>query len=323
MSEPSSTDPIPPSTAPSQMQRAAVEWPTLILAVAIYGGWAALTYWHAAIPAVFLIPAAAWLIAWHSSLQHEVIHGHPFRWRGLNRALGFVPLSLWIPFERYRALHLSHHRDERLTDPLDDPESYYWTRADWGALSPPARWLVAVQTSLAGRLIIGPFWAASRFLAADLAALRAGNRVVVRIWGWHLLGCAGVMGWVWGVCAMSPLTYLMVVVYPGTALLLLRSFAEHKAEEAVPHRTAVVENAPLLGLLFLNNNLHAVHHARPTLPWYRLPAWYRAHRSAIVAANGGLVYDGYREVALRYLWRAHDQPMHLGERPPHPVPASG
>ena len=36
------------------------------------------------------------------------------------------PLALWIPYESYRISHLMHHRDDRLTDPLDDPESYYW-----------------------------------------------------------------------------------------------------------------------------------------------------------------------------------------------------
>ena len=303
------------STIPFPKARA-IEWPTLLLAIVIYGAWGALTFWHDAIPLVLLVPLAAWTIAWHGSLQHEIIHGHPTRWRKLNRALGFVPLSLWVPFERYRMLHLSHHRDERLTDPLDDPESYYWTEMDWARLSPIGRGLVEAQTCLAGRLIIGPAWAVSRFLWTEGRAMAGSDRVVIAIWSRHLLGVAAILAWVWGVCGLNPLAYILIFVYPGTALQLIRSFAEHKAEGAVSKRTAVVEGSPVLGLLFLNNNLHAAHHAHPTLPWYRLPQWYRDNRAEILDDNGGLRYEGYGDVFRRFFLAPHDRPAHpLGRAP--------
>lgn len=293
-----------------------IEWPTLFLAIAIYGGWGALTFWHDAIPLVLLVPAAAWIIAWHGSLQHEVIHGHPTNWRALNRALGFVPLSLWIPFSRYRVMHLCHHRDERLTDPLDDPESHYWTAADWERLSPLARGLVEAQTCLAGRFVIGPFWSITRFLWNEGRAILEGDKALAGIWARHLLGCAVVIAWLWSVCGMGPLAYLAIFVYPGTALLLIRSFAEHKAEGVIAKRTAIVEGSPVLGLLFLNNNLHAAHHAHPTLPWYRLPAWYRDNRAALLGDNGGLLYEGYKDVFRRFFVASHDRPAHpLGRAP--------
>ncbi|MCE7030123.1 fatty acid desaturase [Jiella avicenniae] len=305
-----------PRISAKPLRRRAVEWPTLLLSIAIYGGWGALTFFHHLIPLVLLVPAAAWTIAWHGSLQHEIIHGHPTRWRGFNRALGFVPLALWIPFARYRTMHLCHHRDERLTDPLDDPESYYWTEADWARLSPLGRGLVEAQTCLAGRLVIGPAWSISRFLWTEARAIAAGDRLLAGIWARHLLGCAVVLTWLWSVCGLSPLAYLAIFVYPGTALLLIRSFAEHKAEGSVEKRTAIVEGSPVLGLLFLNNNLHAAHHAHPTLPWYRLPAWYRDNRAALLGANGGLLYDGYKDVFRRFFVAPHDRPAHpLGRAP--------
>jgi hypothetical protein len=67
---------------------------------------------------------------------------HPTRVRWINTLIGCWPLALWLPFENYRHSHLTHHRDERLTDPLDDPESYYWWREDWAALGPLGRRLV-------------------------------------------------------------------------------------------------------------------------------------------------------------------------------------
>ena len=296
----------------------AVEWPTLLLAVLIYGGWLLLTLGHAALPAWLVWPGLAWLVAWHGSLQHEVLHGHPTRRRRVNAAIGFPPLALWLPYEIYRRAHLRHHVDVRLTDPLDDPESYYWTPDLWAGLSRPGQWLVGAQTTLLGRLLIGPGWSVCRFFHFQIQQAWRGDAGVRGIWARHLAGVAVVLAWLWGVCGISPLLYFAAVVYPATALLLVRSFAEHRAAGGVPERIALVENAPVLGLLFLFNNLHAVHHAWPRVPWYRIPRLYRRHRAALIAANGGLLYDGYADVARRYLVSPHDSLLHpLGRAPAH------
>ncbi|MFK8253076.1 fatty acid desaturase [Ancylobacter terrae] len=288
----------------------------MLLAIVIYGGWMGVTFFHADLPPWFLVPVGAWLIAWQGSLQHEIIHGHPTRWRRFNRFLGAIPLSLWLPYERYRVLHLCHHRDERLTDPLDDPESYYWTGEGWARLGRIGQMLVKAQTTLMGRLLIGPFWSVGRYLASEARAVLGGNRQLARIWAVHLGGCALVLVWLAFVCDFNPLAYAALIIYPGTSLQMIRSFAEHKAEREVFERSAIVEGASVLGLLFLNNNLHAVHHAQPTLPWYRLPAVYRANRDAILEENGGLLYRGYAEVFRRFLLRPHDGPQHpLGRAP--------
>lgn len=302
---------IPSGAAlPRSRTRAAVEWPTLSLVIGLYAAFAALTFFHAALPFPIVSAAGAVLIALHSSLQHELIHGHPTRWRRLNRALALPPLSLWLPFDSYRVAHLVHHRDERLTDPLDDPESYYWTDEAWGGLHPFGRLAVRVQSTLAGRMLIGPFWTIGRFLIREAASVRAGSGPARRIWAGHLLHLAPLLLWLVFVAKMNLLFYVFAIVYPGTAILLIRSFAEHKAEHDVVHRTAIVEGSFILGPLFLFNNLHAAHHAMPMLPWYRIPAWYRAHRDNLVAANGGLVYRGYLDVFSRYFLKPHDTPAH-------------
>jgi len=46
------------------------------------------------------------------------------------------------------------------------------------------------------------------------------------------------------------------------------------------------------------------------LPWYRLPAFYRRNREALIARNGGLVYDSYFDVLRRYWARPHDRLLH-------------
>ena len=119
-----------------------------------------------------------------------------------------------------------------------------------------------------------------------------------------------VLVWVTGVCGIDPLFYLLCIVYPSASILLLRSFAEHRAENGVFERTAIVENAPIFGFLFLFNNLHAAHHERPLIPWYELPGWYKQNRDRLRAENGGLVYDGYADVARRFLLVPHHVPVH-------------
>ena len=298
------------STEPADERiRGAVEWPSLLLCGFIYGCFVLLTWFNKDCPTALVIAAGGLLIAWHSSMQHEFIHGHPTRSGRINRALATPPLSIWLPFEAYRISHLVHHLDDRLTDPLDDPESFYWTAEQWEALGPLVRGIFRAHTTLAGRLLIGPAWTIARFLSIEVRALREGSRTRRRIWTRHGLWVAALLVWMIGLCGMNPLTYV-AMVYVGTALLLVRSFAEHRANDGVLERSAIVENSWILGPLFLFNNLHAAHHESPLIPWYRLPGWYRANRARLIAQNGGLVYDGYGDVARRFLFRFHDVNVH-------------
>jgi fatty acid desaturase len=104
--------------------------------------------------------------------------------------------------------------------------------------------------------------------------------------------------------------YFLGIVVPANGILLIRSFAEHRARDEVLERTAIVEGSWVLGPLFLFNNLHALHHAEPLIPWYDYHRRYAATRERLIAENGGLVYAGYFDVARRYLLRAHDHPQH-------------
>jgi fatty acid desaturase len=291
-------------------ERSAVEWPTVALAFVIYTLWLGVTFWWRQIPAWALLGLGAWTIAWHMSLQHEIIHGHPTRQRWLNLLIGTWPLALWLPFEVYRRTHLQHHNDTRLTDPLDDPESYYWSAQQWEGLGGLGRVIVRAQASLLGRLTIGPAWSMTRFWWFEARLIAGGDRRRLKALARHALEVAVVLAWVLGVCGMPFWIYFWCFVYAGTALALVRSFAEHRAENDVERRTAIVERSWILGPLFLFNNLHVAHHMRATMPWYQLPRWYRANRAALIARNGGLVYRSYFDVARRYWLHPHDRPLH-------------
>lgn len=288
------------------------EGPTWALIMSIYGGWGLLTWHYDRLPWWLVLPAGACLIAWHMSLQHELIHHHPTRNVRINAALGFPPLGLWLPYACYRESHLAHHAaaGDGLTDPRDDPESFYVTAADWNRAGTVRRLLIRANTTLAGRILIGPALSITGFLAAEAGYLVRGERSRRSIWAAHGAGVAAVLLWTWKVCGITPWAYAALFVYPGMGLTLIRSFAEHRAEHEVGHRTAIVEGAPVLGLLFLHNNLHVVHHKHPGLPWYEIPAVYRRDRERFAAANGSLVYRGYLDVARRHLLTAHHQPIH-------------
>ena len=287
-----------------------IEWPTIALAATIYAIWFFSTFFWAHLPFWTLALVGAWTTAWHMSLQHEIIHGHPTRKRWINNLIGCWPLALWLPFENYRHSHLAHHNDERLTDPLDDPESYYWRQEDWDALGPFGRGIVRVQAPLIGRLLIGPFWACWRLWKTEIGEIAEGDRKAMRNAAIHLVEAAVVLIWVLGVCRMPLATYLFCFVYAGTSLALVRSFCEHRAESVVERRTAIVERSWILGPLFLFNNLHVAHHMRHTMPWYALPRWYKVNRAALIERNGGLVYRSYFDVIRRYLLRPHHQHLH-------------
>ena len=283
---------------------------TLAVAAAIYGGFGLVTWYFHALPLWVSAPLGAILIAWHGSLQHETIHSHPFSSRRLNALLGGVPLSLFIPYPLYRRTHLWHHRfgGRILTDPLVDPESFYLTQGTLAKSSTPARFLRRANTTLLGRLILGPFIATGTFLIGPARSLALGEGREWRIWAAHGVAVTTVLLWVVGICRINVFVYIACFVYPGQSLTLLRSFAEHRASPEPAHRTAVVEANRLLSLIFLYNNLHVVHHARPALPWYELPAAWRklqAERGDAPARTAGMVYaGGYTEILRRYLLRA-------------------
>jgi fatty acid desaturase len=100
------------------------------------------------------------------------------------------------------------------------------------------------------------------------------------------------------------------MVIPANGIQLIRSFAEHRAGADARERVALVEDSWILGPLFLFNNLHALHHEVPKIPWYELPARYHLTRERLIAENGGLVYRTYFEVARRFLFRRHDEVPH-------------
>lgn len=284
------------------------EWPTLALLAGCYAVWALAVFRLPGVSLWLAVPVAGWAAAQQSSLQHEAIHGHPFRHRWLNAAVVFPALALVIPYARFRDSHLAHHRDPVLTDPYDDPESNYLAERDWASLAPWTRAVLRVNNTLAGRLVIGPLIGQASWMMSDWRLAREGDRRVILGWLWHVPAVAVALALV--AASSMPLWAYGLAAYLGLSLLKIRTFLEHQAHEKVRGRTVIIEDRGPLALLFLNNNLHVVHHMHPRVPWYRLPELYRANRALFLGVNDGYRYGSYGEVFARYLLSAKDPVPH-------------
>ena len=287
------------------------EWPTWAVAAAVYGGWLALVWQAAGLPWWVVLPAGAWLTAWHGSLQHEAIHGHPSRSARINTALAWLPVGLWTPFPIYRRTHLRHHAAARLTDPATDPESFYVLPEEWRRMGRVRRAAHVVNHTLAGRLVLGPAMMIGRLWLDEARRLARGDLTNGPVWASHAAGVAAVLGYSAFVCDLPAWEYAALFAWPGLSLTLLRSFAEHEPSPLEGRRTAIVAGGPFSRLLYLNNNLHAAHHAFPALPWYALPrAWRTSGRNAPFGPGEPPMHRSYAAIAARHLFRVRDHPVH-------------
>ncbi len=284
-----------------------IEWPTLALLAVTYLVWAMGTeMWsHSAVLALISTGLA---IAQYSSLQHEALHGHPFRNTALNEALVFPALILFMPYRRFRDIHLQHHFDPALTDPYDDPESNFSDPQVWAGLAKPMQILLTLNNTLLGRMILGPILGTWDFVAKDVALARHGDRAVIEAWLLNAVGLVPVLIWLHWV-GMPVLAYLGAV-YLGLAVLKIRTFLEHRAHDAFAARTVIIEDRGPLSVLFLNNNFHVVHHMHPQAAWYKIPALYAAKKDHYLRRNQSYVFSSYAEVFRRYLVKPKDPVSH-------------
>ena len=282
--------------------QAGIEWPTLALIVVCYAAWGLALWW---VPLIFGIFLAGITIALHASLQHEVIHGHPFRQQWLNDLLIWPPLTLTVPYARFKATHLAHHHDEVITDPYDDPESNFLDAGVWEALPWWTQRVMAFNNTLLGRVLIGPLVGTIAFAICEL---RMRDKAVVRGWLLHLPAVASVLALV--AISSMPIWAYLIAAYIGMSILKVRTYLEHQANERASGRSVIVEKGGVFGFLFLNNNLHVVHHMHPKVAWYALPAAYRRRKAHYLRRNGGYFYASYGEVFRKYFLKAKDPVAH-------------
>jgi fatty acid desaturase len=280
--------------------------PTWLVALVLYSAWAAVIWFHETLTWWVVAPVGTYLVAWHFSLQHEAIHSFRSAPRWLRWAVVMPPIGLWLPFPLYYAAHSKHHQNTHLTRPGVDTESFYVRQADWPKLSRFRRALLLANLTLAGRVLVGPILRLEKLVVRELTR---GDLAHLPHWIVHVILVAGIFGYV-EAAGMKWWQYVLFIAWPAFGLGWVRSFAEHRYGRRPGERTAITESNFFWSLLFLNNNLHAVHHVFPRMPWWEIPGYWRAHRQQVLAHNGHLYFRGYGEIARRWLLKPIFTPPH-------------
>jgi fatty acid desaturase len=281
-----------------------VEWPTVALIAACYAVWFSLVAFGSGITPILWIAITGIVTALYWSIVHEVVHGHPTKNRLVNHALVWLPLGWVYAHGRFRDGHLEHHSTGALTDPFDDPETWYLAQREWAGTGPLARAILTFNNTLFGRMLIGPLIVFWRMVRGDGAAVLRGDaagRQVARDWLLHIPAVAA-LALIVGAITDVHFWQFVAAAYLGVSLILIRTFLEHQASANEGERTVIIEDYGPLAFLFLYNNLHIVHHTRPGLAWYLLPSFYRRHRAQFIKRNNGYVYPSYWAIFRKFFF---------------------
>lgn len=268
-------------------------------------------YGHQLSPAFWIILSAV-NVTLFMSITHEVLHGHPTRHEQINRLLILFPIGWSLPYERFRDTHLNHHDTGELTDPFDDPESWYLDKKTWIANKKLTNSILLFNNMLLGRMLIGPIIGLGSFYKQEICTVISSPEhrgYLVRTWLFHGGLCLLLATFI-SIQSFVPFWQWALSIYLGHSILLVRTYLEHQAAPDHGERTVIIEKACPIALLFLFNNYHFIHHDRPGIPWYRLPGEFRDNSTAYIERNGSYVYKSYFQVFRKYLFTAKEPVLH-------------
>lgn len=208
------------------------------------------------------------------TVLHDAIHKSLSRVPWVNEAFGLAAtFVLCGPFEAMRRNHLHHHA--HTNDPRQDPD--YWAAGEtW--LGTAARCLTMLQYHYYSYL--------TRLRRRDGAFVRAlgtiGLVAALHVAAWRA-GFLGALVWHWTVPAQL-----------AVALLALTfDYWPHRPHTARGRFKDTANILPaFIDPLFLCQNIHAIHHLFPQLPWYR-------YREALAAVGDGLKAEGVPQWELK------------------------
>ena len=284
------------------------EWRTLLVVVAVYGLTVLTVLRYEVLTPWLAIPMLAVLGAWHLSMQHEVLHGHPFKNQFLNDAIGGIPVTLWIPYLAFKKDHHEHHLSD-LTNPALDNESYYVSQEQWDKAGRIRRAAWTANRTILFRMFV---WTIVSTITYVLLVLKRAvrneksDRLAVLL---HVIGVAFVVYLV-SLSTMPLWQFALGTLYGGRILNAIRPFPEHKYQSGVETRTAMIMAGRFMSLLMLNNNLHVAHHDEPGVPWYRYDKLMQRVNAVERARAAGVLYEGgYVEVFRKFSFKPVDSPV--------------
>ena len=284
------------------------EWKTLGVIVAVYGLTVLTVVRYDVLTPWLAIPMLAVLGAWHLSMQHEVLHGHPFKSQFINDAIGNIPVTLWMPYFAFKKDHHEHHKSD-LTNPELDNESFYVTQEQWDNAGTIRRAAWTANRTILFRMFVWTIVSTISYVTLVLKrAVRneQGDRLAVLL---HVIGVVVVVYLV-SLSSMPLWQFALGTVYGGRILNAIRPFPEHKYQNGVETKTAMIMAGPFMSLLMLNNNLHIAHHDDPKIPWYRVNELSKRVNAVERAREAGVLYEGgYAEVFRKFSFTPVDSPV--------------
>jgi fatty acid desaturase len=159
-------------------------------------------------------------------------------------------------------------------------------------------------------VLVGPLLRLEKLVVREIARLCAGDASHVLHWAVHIVLVAALFFYISGVAGMPWWQYVLFIAWPAFGLGWVRSFIEHRYGTRPGERTAITQSGWFWSLLFLNNNLHTVHHLFPKMQWWRIPGYWRTNRAKILEHNGNYFFAGYGEIARKWLLKPVFKPPH-------------
>jgi fatty acid desaturase len=252
-------------------------WPTVLLclgALAVQGAATAAAL-SGALPVPVAVLANSACAYAQFTVVHDATHRTLSRRPWLNELFGAIAtLAMCGPFEAMRRNHLHHHA--HTNDPRQDPD--YWTAGTtWAAT------LLRCLTTLEAH-----YW-------SYLTRLRRRDGVFARaVVTLALIGAAHAWAWRAGHLADLLLYWTLPAQLGVAGLAFTFDYWPHRPHTERGRGRDTANLLPVwLDPFFLRQNLHAVHHLNPQIPWYRYRAALEVLEPELRAA--GVPQWGFRE----------------------------
>jgi len=282
----------------------AATWGVIVTALAVA---AAVGTWWAYVAAALVVGSRQAALA---NLAHDAWHGLCFMPRPVNNWAGawLYAYPVGIPFHHDRRRHLAHHKRVGFRD---DPDWVNYSNTD---RETHVRLIAFLVGRLLGTLLVSTIWSVfvrrrPRIALTDGGSGEPAGGEWLRIAVCQAL-LAGV-GTLWlGVWAY-PLLWLLPLATVAAFCTVVRAFVEHNTEDdmaPVDERLRDYAPGPLEAAWFspCHFHFHALHHAHPSIPHYRLPA---AKASAAAAGRYPFaVAPGYLRSLVEHLRRLPARP---------------
>ncbi len=245
-------------------------WPTIALAAGCLAVWAAasglalagiLSIWWAA--AINTVAMYAIYTPVHDA-SHSAIVPRRKRWRWLNRLVGTVSaIPIFMYFDHHRKSHFIHHAR---TNQPDDPDTFamgtfvevFFVKTPWSLLN-----------------YLNGF-----ALHRECRALRLTRRETARTMAQYGLTVALLVAIVVAGYGLELVALWLVPWFVGVLLMQVAFgwFPHHDHSETGRYRNTRISLFPGGDLLYLQQNLHLIHHMLPAVPFYRYRAVFNALR---------------------------------------------